>query len=194
MVGNGAMPPNRITMQYLKPDNSNCTPPAHDAVFANTPHTPQSRDGNGPPPAVLLDFVYGAAAYKLWGTGQEMAKEIQRKFEGEYFNIPVIPRESFSPFSEDSGDEPDDPNDFQSNLAGSRSKLQKFSTHAERGSNDASRTQGSLIDGMDSMNALMMHLRGVTPEMMIAKQRKNEEEEQLKDEADSRSKVLEWLK
>lgn len=44
------------------------------------------------------------------------------------------------------------------------------------------------------MNALMMHLRGITPEMMIAKQRKKEEEKQFKDEADSRRKVSEWLK
>ena len=35
--------------------------------------------------------------------------------------------------------------------------------------------RGSLIDTIDNMNSLMMHLSGISLEMMIAKQQKKEE-------------------
>jgi len=48
-----------------------------------------------------------------------------------------------------------------------------------------------MIDAMGNMNALMMHMNGITPETRMAEWQK-EEEEQLKNEAVvSRSRVLE---
>jgi hypothetical protein len=49
---------------------------------------------------------------------------------------------------------------------------------------------------MDNMDSLMMYINGITPEMRMAEWQKPEEEEEkrLKNEAVSRSKVLEWMK
>jgi hypothetical protein len=50
----------RITLQHLEPPTTGLIQPK-DAVFKNTR---QPGDGNAPPPAVILDFMYRAAAYK----------------------------------------------------------------------------------------------------------------------------------
>lgn len=58
MVGNGPMPPNRITMQYFQPDDSEFSVPALDAVLADTRHGRHSSDGEWPttgcPPRLCL--------------------------------------------------------------------------------------------------------------------------------------------
>jgi hypothetical protein len=40
----------------------------------------------------------------------------------------------------------------------------------------------------------MMRVNGITPEMTMAEWQKEEEERQLKNIADNRSRVLEWMK
>jgi hypothetical protein len=54
------MPPIRITLQHLKPELHTIGYPLHqhDAPIAGT--------GVSPPPNVLLDFMYGVAAYRRW--------------------------------------------------------------------------------------------------------------------------------
>jgi hypothetical protein len=104
--------------------------------------------------------MYGAAAYKRWGTGLEMRRVIHDKFVEEYQSIPVLQKP------------PRKPNIVLPRL---------------------SDPQGPMIDAMDAMNAFIMHASGVTPEMRMAEWQKEEEERQLKDEAVSRSKVLEWM-
>ena len=61
----GPMPSDRIMLQHLEPPRVNMIQPC-DAAFRDT-H--QVRDGNASPAALLLDFMYGAAAYKHWGNG-----------------------------------------------------------------------------------------------------------------------------
>ena len=55
------MPPGRITLQHLKPDTSNDPIQQRDARITGT--------GISLPPNVLLDFMYGVAAYWRWGGG-----------------------------------------------------------------------------------------------------------------------------
>ena len=52
-----------------------------------------------------------------------------------------------------------------------------------------------MLDAMDEMNAFLMNLAGITPEMRAAKWRKEEQEEELRPGAQmvSRSKVLSWM-
>jgi hypothetical protein len=102
------MPSNRITLQQLKSTGKTLIP-ASDAIFG----TPQPRDEDAPPPAIFLDFRYGAAAYECWGTGAEMRRTIHDKFVKEYQNIPVLPDDIDldSSGGEDSFSERDDPTD-----------------------------------------------------------------------------------
>jgi hypothetical protein len=228
------MPSSRITLQHLKPPTTTLIQPL-DAVFAGTP---QPREGNAPPPAILLDFMYGAAAYKCWGSGSEMKHAIHNNLVKEYQSFP---QKQMDPSSGDSGSEPepDDRNDgdyvgpgsskrncahcplepssptdddfidpLQSNRAHSLGKphyvdpLQSNRAHSPSEphyvrpilSNRAWRPQDSLVDAMDNMNDLMMRVNGITPEMTMAEWQKEEEERQLKNIADNRSRVLEWMK
>jgi len=103
----------------------------------------------------LLDFVYGAAAYKRWGNGPEMRRIIHDKFVDEYQSIPILQEPVCPSSGENSGSESGDPTDGNYVLA--------FQ------SNRAWRPQDSMIEAMDNMNALMMHLNGITPEARAAK-------------------------
>jgi hypothetical protein len=244
----GPMPSDRITLQHLVPPTTGLIQPL-DAVFKGE-HQP--RDGNAPPPALLLDFMYGAAAYKRWGNGSEMECVIHDKFVDEYQSIPILQRLVEPSSDEDSGSERDDPTDgdyvdpgfafgsdgahspskdhnpnsvdlalifqsshthphskphdpnyddpglaFQSNRAHSLSKdhdadsvVPGLAFH----SNCTRSLQDPMIKAMDDMNALMMHMNGVTPEARAAQWQKEEEERQLKEKEFSQSKVLEWMK
>lgn len=163
-VEDGPMPSSRITLQHLEPPTGVFPIPARDAVFG----APQLRDENAPPPAILLDFMYGVAAYKRWGTGLEMRRMIHDKFMEEYQSIPVLQKRSNRIHSRS-----------QPNYA-----LPRLSNQP----------RGSLSDAMDEMSVFLMYASGVTPEMRMAEWQKEEEEKQLKNEAVSRSKVLEWMK
>src|SRR5271154_685981 len=56
-VEEGPMPLSRTTLQHLVPPAGRNPAPAFDSLARYSP------------PAVLLDFMYGVAAYKRWGTG-----------------------------------------------------------------------------------------------------------------------------
>jgi len=171
------MPSSRVTMKYFEIPNGRLPTPPYDAVFTGRS---QDRDENEPPPAILLDFMYGAAAYERWGNGQEMARVIHDNFVQNYKDIPIV-LEPDDSFGEDSGSKPDGPADGDCVDPGS--------------SNPVGRRQNSesIINAMDNMNALMMHMSGLTPEIRMAKWQKEVEEEQSKKEVISRSKVLEWM-
>jgi hypothetical protein len=103
----GPMPSNRMTLQFLEPPNADLIQPK-DAVFQHARHY---RDGNAPPPALLLDFMYGAAAYKRWGNGSEMKRVIDDKFLDDYQSIPILEKPADPSSGEDSESEFDDPTD-----------------------------------------------------------------------------------
>ena len=174
-VEDGPMPTNRITVQHLEPPTGLDPIRPRDAFLTGTP---QPRDGNAPPAAVLLDFMYGAAAYKRWGNGPEMKRVMHDKFVDEYQSIPILQKPVCPSSGENSGSEPGDPTDGDYVLA--------FRN------NHARRPQDSMIEAMDNMNALMMRMNGITPEVRAAKWQREEEEKQLKDKEVSQSKVLEW--
>jgi hypothetical protein len=46
---------------------------------------------------------------------------------------------------------------------------------------------------MDNVLALLMFVKGTTPEMMVAARQKREEEEELRAQEASQVKVLEWM-
>lgn len=47
---------------------------------------------------------------------------------------------------------------------------------------------------MDELNAVLMYLEGITPQEAANRREKRMEEEELKAQAASRSKVMEWMK
>jgi hypothetical protein len=90
-----------MTLQFLGPFTGVFDMLACDAVFTGTP---QLRDGDAAPPALLLDFMYGAAAYKRWGKGSEMKLMIHHdEFMKEHQSIPIVHK----PVEDYGGGEPD---------------------------------------------------------------------------------------
>ena len=132
------------------------------------------------PSTVILDYLYGIAAYKAWRSKRgDGFKRMKAYREEHYTRIPPLP-----PTSPDDIDDtdvtsgPDDPNDRDY-------KPPKSRKHP-------STRRSGLEETMDELNMFLMYIHGITPEMAAERRQKEiEREEQAAQEA-SRSKVIEW--
>jgi hypothetical protein len=140
------MPPIRITLQNLKPELHTIGYPLHqhDAPIAGT--------GVSPPPEVLLDFMYGVAAYRRWGSGHDISEVMQHRSTECHKSIPIPPA---SPVSSDGVSSPEshDSNDDYGPV------------RRRRGRNHMS---DGMLRAMDNVLILSMLVKGTTPELMAA--------------------------
>ena len=60
-------------MQYLIPPSGRHLTPAFDSLMVGT--------GNSPSPAVILDFMYGVAAYQRWHSGAAIDQVMKEHYE-----------------------------------------------------------------------------------------------------------------
>ena len=85
------MPSSRITLQHFEMMSSLSllqTIPHYDAYMRGT--------GTPRPSTIILDYMYGVAAYRRWGSGQEIKEIMERRFTECYKSIP--------PYLSDDGD------------------------------------------------------------------------------------------
>jgi hypothetical protein len=82
-------------MQHLKLSSDIFPIPQLDARISGT--------GISPPPNLLLDFMYGVAAYRRWGGGQDISEVMQHRYTEHYKSIPIPPP---SPSSSDGDSSP----------------------------------------------------------------------------------------
>ena len=75
------MPPSHITLHHLKPDTSHLPVPQFDARITGM--------GISPPSTVVLDYMYGVAAYRHWGFGHDIKEVMQARFTEHYKSIPM---------------------------------------------------------------------------------------------------------
>ncbi len=78
-----------------------------DALFQGT--------GSSLPPAVILDYVYGVAAYRCWSSGHDVDDVhvvVESYHRGHYALIPVPPRPSSNDSDNTPSEELDDHNDL----------------------------------------------------------------------------------
>jgi len=133
------------------------------------------------PPDIILDYMYGVAAYKCWSSRKD-THDIMKSYRTEHYaHIPVLPRE---PPSDDNDDtpEPDDPRDAD------------YTPVPRRRRYPSTRRGDGMAKTMDELNLVLMLLSGTTPEEVAKRREKRiEEEERVAQEA-SRSKVTEWMK
>lgn len=125
------------------------------------------------PPIILLNFMYGVAAYKRWKSPPSVGV-LKADFTERYKPIPVpCPRALSGSFP----DERDDPND------------PGYLPEPEDSTEDTT----AMEEAMDELNMLLMYLSGITPEeAAIRGEKRLEEEEQMAQEA-GRRKVMEWM-
>ncbi|KAH9033776.1 hypothetical protein EDB85DRAFT_2073737 [Lactarius pseudohatsudake] len=117
------------------------------------------------PPVVILDYVYGIAAYNQWNSRRpdKTVHSVMRNYHKEhYINIPAI--------------EPSPPTDNY------------------EGHYISTRTGDVMAKAMDDLNAFLMFVRGITPEEAAKRREERMEEEELKAQEASRSKVMEWMR
>ena len=78
------MPSRRITLQHFEMRTTRVpTVPQLDACITGT--------GTPRPSTIILDYMYGVAAYRRWGSGQEIKELMQERFTECYESIPMPP-------------------------------------------------------------------------------------------------------
>ena len=147
-----------------------------DALFEGT--------GESLPSTVILDYLYGIAAYKAWRSGREhdgdehddSLKQMDAYRNEHYVKIPPLSPQTDDTDDTDVASGPDDPND---------------SEYIPQEHYLSTRRSG-LEEAMDELQMFLMNICGITPEMAAERRQKEiEREEQAAQEA-SRNKVMEW--
>ena len=172
-VEEGPVPPSRVTLQNMKSPTGRHPVPAYDARMTGT--------GIKPPPSILLDFMYGVAAYRLWCGGGGIDEVMRKRFADRYQSIPP-PVPELSDGSDDGSDH-EDPHDGDYEPNGRR-----------RGKHHRSNMSDEMLRAMDNMLALSMFMKGTTPQAMAAERQRREEEEELRAQEASRAKAELWVR
>jgi len=156
------MPPSRITLQRLKQSHRRGLVPDWDAQMTGV------ATDIPPPPSILLDYMYGAAAYQSWGrNGQDMTNMMDDRHADRYHDIPIYSYSSHSSQGENSP-EPDDANGDDD------------SRTQNGGRNHRSHASDGLLRAMDGMARLAMLMKGTTSEAMAAERQKRADEAELR--------------
>jgi len=186
-VGEGTVPDTRVTPhQFVEPDGydrgraqhilnmfqeARITPDRSYLFDLGAPVDANFQGTDSTPPIILLNFMYGVAAYQRWKSPPGLGM-IKAYFTKHYETIPVpSPR---APSGESSSDEQDDPNDSD--------------YVPESGHKPSPREKA-----MEELDMIFMYLRGITPEeAAIRREKRLKEEEQVAQEA-GRRKVMGWI-
>ncbi|KAH9172932.1 hypothetical protein EDB89DRAFT_1961678 [Lactarius sanguifluus] len=143
-----------------------------DALFNSTdPSLPLPHD-------VVLDYMYGVAAYKRWKSTAGIHDVMKSYHEEHYAHIPGLPRKPPS----DNTPEPDDPRDTDC-----------IPTPRQR--HHPSTSRGDVMaEAIDDLNTVLMYINGTTPEEVAERREKRMEEEERAAQERSRNKVTEWMR
>ncbi|KAH9036199.1 hypothetical protein EDB85DRAFT_2288403 [Lactarius pseudohatsudake] len=160
-----------------------------DALFRST---------DSLPPAVVLDYVYGIAAYKQWNSKRDdkAVHGVIGAYRNEhYVDIPATspspPTDNNEGPSDESDDEAHDPTYVPDNLVDCHDPDHAPTTSSRYTS---TRTGDEMAKAMDDLNAVLMLVRGITPEEAAKRRERRMEEEELKAQEAGRSKVMEWMR
>jgi hypothetical protein len=149
--------------------------PQYDARIIGT--------GTPRPSTIILDYMYGVAAYRRWGSGQEIKKLMQQRFTESFKAIPIPPAPPY--ISDDDDDiypESDDSKDLSYSPV---EKKQQRKKHSD--------TSPEMLQAMDDIHALSMLLKGMTPELLAAERQRQAEVEELRAKEASKVKVQQWI-
>jgi hypothetical protein len=154
-------------MQHLVPSMGIEPLLDHDARLVGT--------ADSLPPAVILDFIYGIAAYRRWRSHENVHKILASYFKDHY--EPVLKRPSPKPTGVfDSGQEDDD-----------EPKYPTYSPPDDKGEHQ------EYLDAMDDVLELSMMIRQrMTPQEVLMKVQQQQDEMELRERDISRMKVEEW--
>jgi len=137
--------------------------------------------GTPPPSDVILDYMYGIAAFKCWGV--EASREMPQTYYDSHYK-PVLPTpnpHSGTDGVDDDGGSDCDPCDADYAPDASQQQYSSVSRGVE------------MAAAMDKSNAYIMLLQGTSPEDAAKRwEKRMEEKEQIAQQA-SAKKVMEWM-
>ena len=129
------------------------------------------------PSTVILDYLYGLAAYKAWHSDDSFNQ--MKAYRNRYYaSIPPLnpaPPEDVMDDGVSSG--PDDPNDSYYKPPQPRKRY-------------TPKRRSGLEEAMDELNMFLMYIHGITPEMAAERRQKEIEQEERAAQEASRSKVM----
>ncbi|KAF8482447.1 hypothetical protein DFH94DRAFT_365059 [Russula ochroleuca] len=138
------------------------------------------------PPAVILDYMYGVAAYKCWRSSQadnEVHNMMKSYHKEHYADIPVPP---CRPSNNDNGSSKEQDHAYGPDDPPTTLPQQRCYIFTRRGD--------TMAKTMDELNSVLMHLQGITPQEAANRREKQLKEEEQKAQEASQSKVIEWMK
>jgi hypothetical protein len=157
------------------------------------------------PPAVILDYMYGVAAYKCWRSSQadnEVHNMMKSYHKEHYADIPVPPcrpsNNGNNPFFKktyssndpilipDNGSSKEQDHAYGPDDPPTTLPQQRCYIFTRRGD--------TMAKTMDELNSVLMHLQGITPQEAANRREKQLKEEEQKAQEASQSKVIEWMK
>ena len=144
-----------------------------DALFGGT--------GVSLPSTVILDYIYGIAAYKAWRSRRGDGFNQMKAYRNEHY-AQIPPRPSSPPDGIDDTDVTSGPDNRNDSDYKPRQPRKRYTRTRRSG----------LEETMDELNMVLMYMHGITPEMAAERRQKEiEREERVAQEA-SRNKVMEW--
>lgn len=163
------MPSERITLQHLTPDTSLDPILQRDARITGT--------GMSQPPSILLDFIYGVAAYLHWGVdSEEIDNVLKNHYDNRYGAIPAPEPQvaSDSEHEDISQFDDDDDEDYKPPGRNNRSK--------------------KMHETMDKILKLSTLMKGAKPELEAPQRQQEDSEAVMRAEEDNKIKVNQWQK
>ena len=174
------IPDNRTTLQYIIPPEGDDIVPQRDA------RVDWSHEEVQPPPSILLDFMYGAAVSKRWGSSRlrvVLEEYLKAVFSPVQAKKPFPPSRPSPPPEEDESGIEDDPNDPDWQPSSGEEARETFTSTAS----------ADLMKTMDHMLLLPMLLKGILPQSVAAEWERQNKEVELRSQEHSSEKVRQWL-
>jgi len=167
-----------ITLHQLRPTRI-LNGPHHDRAMANQAgaHTDVQFLGRDqslpPPPDIILDYMYGVAAYKLWRSNPQGVHNVMSTYHSDqYTGIPLLSPQSPSAACETTTEVAEDPfgRDYVPSLS-----------------------EDEMSQAMDDLNLALMCISGITPQELADQRKKQAEEKEQVAQKISQRRVAEWM-
>jgi hypothetical protein len=145
--------------------------------------------GTSPPSDIILDYMYGVAALQRWGV-EASREKLQKVYESRYKPLLAAP----GPHSGDDGTDSADDEGSDGGDDGDDTRDADYDPDASQQHHASIRRGDKMAKAMDNLNAVLMYLKGTSPQEAAARWEKRMEQEAEIARKASRKKVTEWMK
>jgi hypothetical protein len=146
------------------------------------------------PPAVIVDYMYGVAAYNRWSSRRDVDDVMESYRAKHYAHIPVPPLPSPPSDDDDDDDAPFDLNFISGGSVDSHDRDHPPPTSLRQRHYMSTRRGDVMGKAMNDLNLALMFLQGITPQEAANRRERQMVEEELKAREAGQIKVTEWMR